>query len=220
MVIQYQSLKDHVYNYLYDKINSGRLKPRSKINEKQICNDLNVSRTPIREALIQLEDEGYVERLPRRGFIVKEITADKIKEIFEIIGCLEGKAGEMAVDRIKPKDILSMEELVQKSAECIKKRKLREYFTHQRNFHNVYILASGNSELYNLILSLKKRFIKKAYFGKQNNDALYQRLEMNIKEHKKIIQFFKNKDKEGVDKFLRNVHWSAQHTERIVSPFI
>ncbi len=219
MVINYKSLKDHIYKYLYEKINNGSLKPREKLDENQLCKDLKVSRTPIREALIQLEDEGYVERLPRRGFIVKEITLDKIKEIFEIIGCLEGMAGAMAIEKIKEKDISLLSKLINKMDESIKNRKLLEYFSLQRNFHNVILSASGNTELTNLISSLKKRFLKKAYFGRQDDDALYKRLRKNNDEHKHIFKLLEEGDKTGIEKLLREVHWNTARAEMIVSPF-
>ena len=61
----YMSLKDHVYKYISDKISDGSLKPDDKINEQQISESLNISRTPIREALIQLASDGLLESTPR-----------------------------------------------------------------------------------------------------------------------------------------------------------
>jgi DNA-binding GntR family transcriptional regulator len=120
---KYKSLKDLVYVYLYEKINQGTIKPNEKINENLICRDLQVSRTPVREALIKLEDEGYLKRMPRRGYIVREVTRDKIREIYEIIGCLEGLAASLAIDRMTGKDIILLETLVEKMNEAIKNKK-------------------------------------------------------------------------------------------------
>ncbi len=74
------SLKDHVYNYISQAINEGRLKPNEKINEKMIMEDLNISRTPVREAFLELSVEGYLENVPRKGFHVKRVDEKKPKK--------------------------------------------------------------------------------------------------------------------------------------------
>ena len=68
MTNEYRSLKDHVYNHIVDLIDGGTLADDHKISEQQICDALGVSRTPVREALIQLASDGYLDNLPRRGF--------------------------------------------------------------------------------------------------------------------------------------------------------
>jgi DNA-binding GntR family transcriptional regulator len=216
---KYKSLKDLVYVYLYEKINQGTIKPNEKINENLICRDLQVSRTPVREALIKLEDEGYLKRMPRRGYIVREVTRDKIREIYEIIGCLEGLAASLAIDRMTGKDIILLETLVEKMNEAIKNKKLHEYFKLQRNFHNVYISASGSGELYNMLLSLKKRFVKKAYFTRENDQELYTALKRFNDGHKQIVNLIKKSDKKGVADYLKDVHWNFINAEIVVSPF-
>jgi len=218
-MLNYKSLKELVYEYLYKEINTGRLKPMEKINENQICKDLNVSRTPIREALIQLENEGYIERLLRRGFIVKEINQGKIREIYEIIGCLEGMAAFYAVKRLKPAHLSSMKHLTERMDDSIEKKNIHQYFELQRDFHDKYISNCGNKELISLIKSLKKRFIKKAYFRHENKEFLFKTLKNNNKQHKELIHFFEKKDKKGAETYLRDVHWNFANANLIVSPF-
>jgi len=219
MALNYKSLKDHVYLYLYEKINNGTLKPRDKINENQLCKDIEVSRTPIREALIKLEDEGYIERLPRRGFIVREISLGKIKEIYEILGCLEGFAASLAMNRLTEKDLMAMRILVRKMDDAIRDKNIHEYFRLQRNFHEVYTSACGNKELFDLITSFKKRFVKKAYFLHENEEILYQTMGKNNLGHKNIVELLEKKDKSGLEAFLRDVHWNFENANLIVSPF-
>jgi DNA-binding GntR family transcriptional regulator len=219
MVFNYKTLKEHVYLYLYEKINSGTIKPKEKINESQLCKDINVSRTPIREALIQLEDEGYIERLPRRGFIVKEISLGKIKEIFQILGCLEGFAASLTIDKLTDKDIEEMRALVKKMDEAIADKKVPDYFRLQRNFHNIYISVCGNNELFDLIASLKKRFVKKAYFLSENQGILYETMERNNDGHKRIVEFLEKGDKSGIESYLREIHWRFNGSSNIISPF-
>jgi DNA-binding GntR family transcriptional regulator len=219
MTLNYKSLKDHVYLYLYERINNGTLKPGDKINENQLCKDLEVSRTPIREALIKLEDEGYIERLPRRGFVVKEISLGKIKEIYEILGCLEGFAASLAIDRLTEKDLMVMKILVQKMDDAISDKNVHEYFKLQRNFHETYILACGNKELFDLIILLKKRFVKKAYLLHENEETIVQTMKKNNLGHKNIVDLLEKKDKSGIEALERDVHWNLENVNVIVSPF-
>jgi DNA-binding GntR family transcriptional regulator len=219
MAFNHKSLKELVYLHLYEKINNGTLKPREKINESQLCKDIDVSRTPIREALIQLEDEGYIERLPRRGFTVKEISQDTIKAIYQILGCLEGFAATLAIDRLTDKDLEDLRILVKKMDEAIAEKKVQEYFRLQRNFHNVYISICGNSELSDLITSLKKRFVKKAYYLSEDQRSLYETMERNNNGHKHIIELLEKRDKAGLNSYLRDVHWNLEGSSNIVSPF-
>jgi len=219
MVFNFKSLKDHVYQYLYDKINSGGLKPKDKINENQLCLDLNVSRTPIREALIQLEDEGYITRVPRRGFIVREISLEKIRDIYDILGCLEGHGASLAISQLTDKDFSALKDLIRRMDKAIADKRVAEYFKIQRLFHDVYIDACGNKELSDLIGSLKKRFVKKAYFLHDQEDVLYQTLERNNEDHKHILEQLEKGDKAGVEAFLRDVHWNFERANLIISPF-
>ncbi len=220
MPFNHKSLKEHVYQYLYEKINKGNLRPNNKINENQLCKDLDVSRTPIREALIQLEDEGYIERLPRRGFIVKEISQGKIREIYEILGFLEGAAASLAIDKLTDQEIVAMSKLIARMDEAIEARRVHEYFKLQRIFHDVYITSCGNNELRDHITSLKKRFVKKAYLLHENEDVLFKTLSKNNNEHKKILELFEKQDKAGVESYLRSVHWNFDNANIIISPFV
>jgi DNA-binding GntR family transcriptional regulator len=219
VMINYKSLKDHVYEYLYKQINTGKLKPKEKISENKLCEHLNVSRTPVREALIMLEEKGYVTRLPRRGFIVREITSNKIKEIYSIIGCLEGMAASLAIKNINDEDLSLMKKLVNKMNDSIEKRNIYEYFKLQRKFHNVFLVASENSELINIVTSLKKRFIKKAYYNHETDDHLFKDLSNFNKGHERIVQLFKKGNSEEIEKYIKNEHWSLKHVNTVVSPF-
>lgn len=76
-VPKYRSLKDHVYDYIAQKIQDGTLLPNQKINEAEICKKLDISRTPTREALFQLASDNLLQYIPRRGFIVTPLMQAK-----------------------------------------------------------------------------------------------------------------------------------------------
>lgn len=84
---KYQSLKDHVYEYIAQKIQDGTLLPNQKVNEAEICKKLDISRTPTREALFQLSSDNLLDYLPRRGFTVKAFDSKKNSIFPELLEC-------------------------------------------------------------------------------------------------------------------------------------
>ena len=78
---RFKSLKDHVYDYIETQIKEGKLSPNQRINEAVICKELNISRTPVREALIQLSAEGVLENNARKGLILKAVNAHEVAEL-------------------------------------------------------------------------------------------------------------------------------------------
>jgi len=207
---KYKSLKDHVYDYISEQINNKILKPNEKINEKQISQKLNISRTPIREALIQLVNEGYLEKKPRKGFIVKEIKQESVEEVYQIIGVLESLAASLAVDNINSEDINAMKKLVEKMDIDIKYKDFKKYYDSETGFQKVYIKASGNKKLNELLESLKNFFIKKTYF-EDNKSTLIKDLQEINELHKNIIKLFEKKDKEKLSNYIKNIYWNKKY---------
>ena len=87
--LEYSSLSEHVYTHLRRQMNSGGLTPGSTINIGEIAEQLGISKTPLRDALIHLECEGFVTILPRRGVLVNELTISDVKHAYESIGLVE-----------------------------------------------------------------------------------------------------------------------------------
>lgn len=209
---QYMSLKDHVYNYISGKINEGSLMPMEKINEQLICEELQISRTPVREALIQLATEGYLENIPRKGFRVRPIDENKAMEFYMIIGVLEGLSAYHAVDFITTKEINHMKQLSIDMDEAIGMEFYDNYYKLQTEFHNTFINVSNNEELIRLLNQLKRSFIRQTYITQETED-LFDILKKTNEEHKEIIKLFELKDKEKLEKYLRNVHWNTKNAK-------
>ena len=207
---KYKSLKDHVYEYISEQINNGSLKPNEKINEKDISEKLDISRTPIREGLIKLVNEGLLEKKPRKGFIVKEVKEKTVKEVYQIIGVLEGLAISLSLKNINKEDIKEMEKLVDKMNIAIKYEDHKEYYNLQTQFHRLYIKKSNNEKLLEILDSLKKIFIKKNYYNENKNSKIQKALTQTNKEHEKIIELIKNNKEKKLKNFLKNTHWSNE----------
>ena len=204
----YMSLKDQVYKYISEKINDGSLKPADKINEQQIADALNISRTPIREALIQLSSDGLLEKTPRRGFRVKVLDIKKAQDLYEIIGLLDGKLAYNAVDIINDNIIKKMQFLAESMDAAINQGLRQEYHELQMQFHDLYINLSDNTEMVSLLNQLKNSFLRKYYVFENSKDEKKILTHTN-EEHYEIIKLFKEKKKEELEKYIKNVHWST-----------
>ena len=204
----FKSLKDHVYHYISEKINDGSLLPETKINEKMIIDDLDISRTPVREALIQLAAQGYLENIPRRGFIVKQVDSRKAKEVYGLLGVLEGYAASLAADMMEQGDIRKLKDLYAKMKTSLETDDVRAYYAFQNQFHDVYIEKSGNRELIKQIRLLKRIFIRQTYTTKAGEPSLKKVLEETNADHKTIIDLFEKKEAAKLEQYLRHHHWN------------
>ena len=204
---QFQTLKDHVYDYISEKINSGALKAGDRINESIVCNDLNISRTPVREALIQLSAEDLLDNLPRRGFVVKALDTDAAAETYDIIGVLDGYAARLACDKLDDKAIADMELYVKYMDMAIDSGNYDMYYKCQEEYHMKYMEKCGNKRLVDIIVNLKKKFLHKQYIVPAGSD-IKEILHTTNKEHEEIIRLLKAGDAAGAEAYLRDVHWN------------
>ncbi|SHI51042.1 DNA-binding transcriptional regulator, GntR family [Dethiosulfatibacter aminovorans DSM 17477] len=203
------TLKDHVYNYISDKINSGELKANEKINEKEVMDALNISRTPVREALIQLAAEGFIHNVPRKGFLVKLIDEKKIREVYSLLGVLDGYAASISCSKLTDRDYRSMEMLVYGMDKAISDGDYSDYHSLQVEFHDIYINKCENEELIRMIHQLKNFFIKE-----ENSDGSQETTDIFLRtnrEHEKILELFRQKNIPELENYLRTVHWHPIH---------
>lgn len=203
----YMSLKDHVYNYISEKINNGSLKADDKINEQQISDALNISRTPIREALIQLASDGFLENIPRRGFRVKFLDVRKAQELYETIGVLDGRIAYMAADLISEEEINIMKFLADSMDVAINQGLGSKYYELQVQFHDIYLNLYDNETMISLLNQLKNSFLRKYYIFEDPNNEIEVLKETNLQHHE-MIRLFKEKRKDELERYVRDVHWA------------
>ncbi|MDO4793666.1 MAG: GntR family transcriptional regulator [Filifactor alocis] len=207
----YQSLKEHVYNYISDEIKNKNLDANEKINEQEICNKLGVSRTPVREALIQLSSDGLLEITPRRGFRVKSLTMKEAQDLYAVISNLDVMAAEIALQKLSEEDLTKMQILVDQMDDAILRYEFGDYYKLQMDFHNIYILRTDNRPLIDTIFRLKKRFIRQSYPNEKSNCVRDILLNTN-QEHREILNCFKEKNLDKLKKDLQQ-HWNLNYAE-------
>ena len=205
---RYLSLKDHVYHYISDCINSGTLNPGDKINEAQVSETLNISRTPIREALVQLASDGYLDSLPRKGFRVKSLDTKRVQQFYEIIGALDGRAAALCLSYIVDEDLSQMHFLAEAMDSAIRAGLGDKYYDLQVQFHDVYLDRCPNTEMTDLLRRLKNNFIRKYYLF-ENPDNEISVLEETNQQHYEIIRLFQEKKTAELEQYIRDVHWDS-----------
>ncbi|MCD6363195.1 MAG: GntR family transcriptional regulator [Synergistetes bacterium] len=210
-----KTLREQVYEYLRELMQYGKLKPGDFINMNQLSNELGISKTPLRDALIQLEAEGFVTFFPRRGVMVNLLTLQDIKDYYQIIGALEGAVILAEIDKITDEDIERMRELNRQMREAIDNDDFDLYYERNLEFHNVYLFLTENQKLLKTVLIYKQRLYD---FPRRKGFVKEWEIE-SIKEHEKIIDFLAKRDAEGAAKFVRDVHWSFKVQERFIKQY-
>jgi len=201
------TLKDHVYNYIAKKIINGELQPNEKINENEIVKKMNISRTPVREALIQLASEGLLENVPRKGFVLSRVDESTAKELYAVIGLLEGYAAKLVAPVITEKELKDMDFYVSSMDLAINSNNFEMYYQLQAKFHDTYVELCENKILLDTLMQMKKKFVRKVY-RKEGTEDMQQVLHRTNGEHRLILDLFRQKKYDELEMAVRR-HWNV-----------
>ncbi|AXI00637.1 GntR family transcriptional regulator [Sporosarcina sp. PTS2304] len=208
----YLLLKDHVYNYIVEQINNGELAAGSKVNESAIGESLKVSRTPVREALIQLSSDGLLEYAPRKGFVIKELTKEEAKDTFLIIGALDGLATSLSAPLLTEKQLKEMEFYIMSMDLALNSENFAMYHKMQEDFHNVYLSICPNKTLVDLLFQLERKFLKNLE-SLNDTEFIKSKLLQTNNEHRRMVELFREGNVEELDRYMKEVHWNTEKAE-------
>ncbi len=198
------SLRQQVYDYLRGQMNRGELRPGSAINLKEMSARFGVSLTPLREALLQLETEGFVTIFPRKGIVVNPLSEDDIRRAYEVIGALEAAVVFNERAKIKYTEIAQMRHLNALMREALERDDFTTFYDHNLAFHNVYLNLSNNSRLLRTVMILKQRL-----YDFPRREGFVKEWEMtSTGEHERFIELLESGDAKGASDYMRDVHWS------------
>lgn len=201
---QDRSLRGRVFQKLREDILSGKYKEHEELREISIGEELGVSRTPVREALRQLELEGLVTIIPNKGAYVTGITPKDVHDIYTIRSMLEGLCARWATRHITDEQIEELEEIILLSEFHLKKEgneKAKQVSDLDGKFHKVLYEAS-NSRILEHVLS---DFHKYVQIARTMSVGAKDRAEKSIAEHRGILDAIKSKDEVLAEK-LANEH--------------
>jgi DNA-binding GntR family transcriptional regulator len=185
-----QVLHQQVGTRLRQLIVEGHLAPGAKINERLLCEELQVSRTPLREAIKMLAAEGLVELLPNRGAAVARMSEDVLADTFEVIAVLEGQAGELAARRITAQELAELRALHYEMLAAYTRRDLPTYYRFNALIHNGISAAARNPVLEQTYRTVNARL---QAVRLRSNMAEGKWAEA-VKEHEKMIELLAKRD--------------------------
>jgi len=197
------TLKEQAYLALREMIISHRFTPGKWINVEQLVQELGVSRTPIRLALKQLEEEKMVRHIPNRGVSLVEMTLPMALDLYHVRGILEGMAARLAARNMDAKTRSRLEAVLRDQPAIIKKKDLMRYSASDFYFHGLIYEACGNWLLKELLDNIKNR-------SRPMMGDLSAILPSLYEDHQKVVQAFKTGDEAAAEKIMK------QHNLRMV----
>jgi len=208
-------LKEQVYEFLRNEIRYNRLKPGECINVDKTSEKLGISRTPLRDALLQMEIEGFVTIKPRRGIYVNTLSLHEIKNYYQVIGSLEHTAILNCSSAITEDHVNKMSELNAGMKKAIVEKNFDLFVSNNIPFHEVYLSLSDNESLIKIINNLKKRL----YDFSEYEGWIGEWEESSAKEHDVLIDLMYKKDFVQAAQYLQAVHWSFELQEKYIRKY-
>jgi DNA-binding GntR family transcriptional regulator len=180
-------------------IQDGSLLPGDRIPARQLCWQLRVSRTPLREAFRVLGAQGLIELQPRRGAVVKRLKADDINHMFEVLELLEGLAGELACARMSDDALADIEALHERMIAAYRQENRRRFFEINQEIHERIAQASGNPVLARVCEGLSGQ-VRRIRYMPQITEAQWRTA---AEEHAAIMKSLKARNRKAVGRELR-----------------
>jgi len=199
MRLVHNSLHERVAATLREEIFDGTLAPGSFVDEVALCERLEISRTPLREALKVLSAEGLVRHEPRRGCFVNEVTEQDLDEIFPVIALLEGRCAYEAASHASDADLAVLETLHQKLQAHAAAKRIVDYYQTNFAIHEAIITLADNRWLAQVIADLRK-ILKLARLQQLHAPG---RLAQSLSEHMAVFAALKARDSEGAEAAMR-----------------
>jgi len=193
-------VREKTYEYLKAGIFSGRFRPGERLAEEHLAEELGVSRTPVREALHKLEQDGLIEPLESRGFCIPSDSPEEIEDLFELRTVLEGYTLKIICERITDEQIAMLEGIIDKADDALLRKRIDEVFQWNTLFHDtLHGMVADKRRFHSLIVNMRKyvlRYRKDTLqylgAGKRASDG-----------HRQILLALKLKDPELCDRVMR-----------------
>lgn len=206
------SIKTQVYEHVLRDILDGIYLPNAVINEKNLMEKFNVSKTPVREALVQLCSEGYMKNIPRFGYQVTMITPSEILEMIEFRKVIELGALERTIDLLTIENLAELKEMNRQVEEIDHRHEVKLHWALNQDFHKKLCSYSGNRYLQKALddsLNVCSRISNQYYVKVWENE------QEGAYNHKKVVQALEEKNlerakvilAEDIEELLKNRIW-------------
>ncbi len=193
------SLKDRAYAAIKEAVLSLKLKPGEPLVETELAEQLGISKTPVRDALQELEREGFVTRVLFKGTYVTEVTPKDVQEVFQLRAVLEGLAARLATPLFTPEDWDQGERLIS-AAEAALAQGDRELCSQLgKQFHDLIIQKADNQRLPPIIHNLDDHLQR----FRRMSDQISGRLEKSVQEHRRVLEALRQRDHNLAEQAMR-----------------
>ncbi|MBN2021771.1 MAG: GntR family transcriptional regulator [Pirellulales bacterium] len=221
MAANKESLRQQAYSHIHDRIASGGLRPGSVVSELSLAKEIGISRTPVREAIRQLQTEGLVEQVPRYGTIVRTPRRRELIELFQLREALESFAASLAAATILPEDLGLLERLCQQHADVARELEasgrraldgdmVRRFLAADMAFHMLLIRAAGNGRIMKLVND--SHVLMKVFASKQQDYDLGLVIGAH-QVHRQILDAVRRRDGESAREIMaRHIRASLKET--------
>ena len=186
------TLADQAYRAIRERILEVDIAPGEFLREQELCEGLGVSRTPVREALGRLASEGFLERIPHRGFRVPEEPLGSLLELYPIVSTLELLAGRLALPHLGDDDIEELRHINEQLAVARTSGEIKEMILLNNQFHHVFCERSGSERLCQLLDDLRGQLNRLEYWYYSDR----KRAKESVVEHDELIQAIQAGDHE------------------------
>lgn len=196
----YLPLRDVVFNTLREAILKGELKPGERLMELQLAAKLGVSRTPIREAIRMLEQEGLAVTIPRKGAEVAKMTEKDMEDVLQIREALDELAASIACEQISEEELEELKRTMHEFEEYTKTGDLKKIAEADVKFHDIIYKATGNPKLVSMVSNLREQMYRYRveYLKDEKNYPVL------VREHSEIVEGLSGKNKEKVTGAMHN----------------
>lgn len=209
------SLREQVYEILRQDLDAGTLQPGDAIKLDTIAARLGISRTPLREALLRLELEGFVTIKPRSGIVVRTLSEEDIRNLYQMIGAFESSILLTESAALTSEIIASMRGCNDEMKTAIGAGDFDRYYLANLSLHNSYIKLSRNRELVRQVTIMKQRlydFPRKPAFLRDWEEA-------STSEHESIVSALEKGDVAEAARIVRDVHWSFEVQKKFIQKY-
>lgn len=196
--LQRAALHEQVARRLRQMLVESRIPPGAKLNERELCEQLHVSRTPLREAIKMLAAEGLVELLPNRGAIAVELTEADVLNTFEVMAGLEAQSGELAAQRITPAELAEIQAMHFEMLAAYTRRDLSTYYGLNARIHRAINAAARNPVLSAIYDQVNARL--QALRFRSNQDG--EKWKRAVDEHSRMVEALAGRDAAAMRKVL------------------
>jgi DNA-binding GntR family transcriptional regulator len=206
-----ESLRNKVYDYLRCEMDKGILLPGALINLNEMSERFKVSKTPLREALLRLEAEGFVSIRPRSGIIINRLELEDIRYLYEIVAALEATLIDTIFHKFDNSHASLMEKLNSDMRTAIENGDYIAYDRPHWDFHNLFTELSGSALVQRIITPIRQRLWD---FPRRRNHQQWEL--MACDEHQEITEAIMCGNRSEALRVVKELHWNFAYNEKFI----